>query len=144
MAATGLDQALSEWWGATPELSAIVPSYRVATEVIQEHEDQTDDENEDDYFDDCVVLTISSEPAWRTNSARGWRSSVKVTCLSINYDASKDLAQEVITAWSDKSYQGAGLNITGCRPVGPVESNQDDQTGVWATQISLEMNHVGV
>ena len=144
MAATGLDQALNEWWAATPALSAIVPAYRVATEVIQEREDQADDENEDDYFDDCVVLSITSEPAWRTNSARGWRSSVKVTCLSIGYDASKDLAQEVLSQWSDQRFQGSGLLITGCRPVGPIESSQDDQTGVWATQVSLELNHVGV
>ena len=146
MAATGLDRAIQEWWAATPALADVIPSERVATEIIQTTEDSSTEENDaddDDFFDPCVVLRITTEPHWRTNTGRGWQSMVRLMSMAVDYDTAHDVAQQVLASWSDQSFQGSGSLISLCQPAGEIEPTQDDSTGVWMFTVPLKMNHSG-
>lgn len=144
MASTGLDRVIGEWWTATASLSALVPVNRVVASVDEFAETEQQDDNADDYFDDAVVFTIVTEPAWRTNSARGYRSTLTLSCLSINYDDSKTIGQQVVAEWADQGFAGSSTRVIQCRPTGLLTTEQDQQTGVWETQIQFEIMHVGV
>jgi hypothetical protein len=140
---TGLDQAICEWWKETPALLQLVPVDRVAAEIVQAVEQIGDDDNEDGHFEDCVVFQIASEPHYRTNSGQGWKSAVKFSCFSIDYDKSKAIAQAVSAAWNNTSFTGTGSTITLSRFNG-LTPGQDETTGVWDHTASFEMNHTGV
>lgn len=144
MASTGLDRVIGEWWTATASLSAMVPVNRVVASVDEFAETEQQDDNADDYFDDAVVFTIVTEPAWRTNSARGYKSTLTLSCLSINYDDSKTIGQQVVLEWGDHGFAGSATRVIQCRPTGLLTTEQDQQTGVWETQIQFEIMHVGV
>ena len=144
MASTGLDRAIGEWWTATASLSALVPVNRVVASVDEFAETEQQDDNADDYFDDAVVFTIVTEPSWRTNSARGYKSTLTLSCLSINYDDSKTIGQQVVSEWGDQGFVGSSTRVIQCRPTGLLTTEQDQQTGVWETQIQFEIMHVGV
>lgn len=144
MASTGLDRAIGEWWTATASLSSLVPINRVVASVDEFAETEQQDDNADDYFDDAVVFTIVTEPAWRTNSARGYKSTLTLSCLSINYDDSKTIGQQVVLEWGDQGFAGSSTRVIQCRPTGLLTTEQDQQTGVWETQIQFEIMHVGV
>lgn len=144
MADTGIDRLVGEWWAQTPTLSALVPVNRVVASVDEFSETEQQDADADDYFDDAVVFTIATEPAWRTNSQRGYRSTLTLSCLSINYDAGKSIAQEVVSQWADKGFAGTAAKVIQARPTGQMTTEQDTQTGVWDTQIQFELMHTGV
>jgi hypothetical protein len=147
MAATGLDRAIQEWWAATAALSAIIPPERVATEIMQSNEDDaeaTNDADNDDFFDPCVVLRITTEPHWRTNTGRGYQSTVRLMTMAIDYDTAHDVAQQVLASWTDQTFQGSGSLISWCRPTGEIDATQDEQTQVWMFTVPLQMNHSGV
>ena len=144
MANTGLDRVIGEWWTATASLSALVPINRVVASVDEFAETEQQDDNADDYFDDAVVFTIVTEPSWRTNSARGYRSTLTLSCLSINYDDSKTIGQQIVSEWGDQGFAGSSTRVIQCRPTGLLTTEQDQQTGVWETQIQFEIMHVGV
>ena len=147
MAATGLDRAIQEWWAATPALSILIPPERVATEIMQSSEDDaeaTNDADNDDFFDPCVVLRITTEPHWRTNTGRGYQSTVRMMMMAINYDTAHDVAQQVLASWTDQSFQGSGSLISLCQPTGEIDATQDEQTQVWMFTVPLKMNHSGV
>jgi hypothetical protein len=91
-----------------------------------------------------VVFAIETEPAWRTNSQRGYRTTLTLSCLSINYDAGKTIAQEIVTQWADKGFSGTAATVIQCRPTGQLTTEQDTQTGVWETQVQFELMHTGV
>lgn len=140
---TGLDQAIIEWWRATAVLSALVPVDRVASEIMQVDETKAEDENEDDRFDACVIFQIASEPHWRTNSAQNWKSTVKMSAMSFDYDQSKTIAQQIATAWNSSNFTGSGSTITVCRFNGLTPA-QDTETGIWDHTVSFEMHHTGI
>lgn len=144
MASTGLDRVIGEWWTATSSLPALVPVNRVVASVDEFAETEQQDDNADDYFDDAVVFTIVTEPAWRTNSARGYRSTLTLSCLSINYDDSKTIGQQIVLEWGDQGFAGSATRVIQCRPTGLLTTEQDQQTGVWETQVQFEIMHVGV
>lgn len=140
---TGLDKALSEWWAATAPLTALVPAERVSSEIIQTNETTDGDSDGDGYFDDCVVFQIASEPHWRTNSGRGWKSQVKLSALSIDYDRSHAIAQAVHSAWDSGTFTGSGSAVTMARSTG-MTPTQDADSGIWDHTISFDMNHNGI
>ena len=140
---TGLDQAIIEWWRATGVLSALVPVERVASEIMPVDETKAEDDDGDDRFDDCVIFQIASEPHWRTNSAQNWKSAVKMSALSIDYDKSKTIAQAIATAWNSSSFTGSGSTITVCRFNGLTPA-QDIESGIWDHTVSFDMHHTGI
>jgi len=140
---TGLDQAIIDWWRATAALSALVPVERVASEVMQIDETKEDDDDGDLRFDDCVIFQIASEPHWRTNSSQGWKSTVKISALSIDYDKSKTLGQAIATAWNNTNFTGTGSTITLSRFNG-ITPAQDTDSGIWDHTVSFEMHHTGI
>jgi len=147
MALTGLDRAIQEWWAATPSLATLIPPERVATEIMQSTEadsEEVNDEDDDDFFDPCIVLRITTEPHWRTNTGRGYQSTVRVMAMAIDYDFAHDVAQEMLTQWTDKGFQGSGSLISLCQPTGEIDASQDEQTQVWMITVPLRMNHSGV
>jgi hypothetical protein len=140
---TGLDRALIDWWRATPALNSLVPVDRVASEIKQTDETLTDDDDNDGHFDDCVVFQIASEPHWRTNSTRGWKSVVKLSVFSMDYDKSKAIAQAIESAWDDGTHTATGSTITLSRSTGII-GVQDETTGIWDHTVSFNMNHTGI
>lgn len=140
---TGLDQAIVDWWRDTSSLNSLVHLDLVAAELRQADEtiEQDDDENREP--DDCVMFQIASEPHYRTNSGQGWKSVVKVSCLSVDYDRSKTIAQAVAVAWNNTPFTGTGSTITLSRFTGIVPA-QDDETGIWDHTVSFIMNHTGI
>ena len=141
---TGIDRLVCEWWSQTAALSALVPADRVAAEIVQQSEEFAEDEDDDGEFDDCVVFEITTEPHWRTNSARGYQSGVQLTAISADYGRSEAIGKQIISSWADKSFSSEGVQVTDCRPDGMIERNQDEQTGLWQHSVTLRMNHVGV
>jgi hypothetical protein len=144
MAETGIDRLIGEWWAQTATLSALVPLNRVVASVDEFAETEQQDENEDDFFDDAVVFTITTEPAWRTNSQRGYKSILTLSCLAINYDDSKTIGQEIVAQWADRGFTGTASKVIQARPAGQLTTEQDTQTGIWETQVQLEIMHTGV
>lgn len=140
---TGLDQALIDWWNATPSLLAIVPIELVAAELDQVVEQIARDEDGDGHFDACVIFQIASEPHYRTNSGQGWKSAVKISAISHDYDKSKSLAQAIAVAWNNTNFTGTGSTITLSRFNG-LTSAQNEADGIWDHTASFEMNHTGV
>lgn len=140
---TGLDKCLVERWRDTDGLGALVPVELVSSEITQVNESVDSDKNADGHFDDCVVFQVASDPHWRTNSGRGWKSQVKISCLSIDYDRSKLIAQTVETAWDSQSFTGSSSSITFTRSNG-LNGTQDEATGVWDHTVSFEIHHTGV
>lgn len=140
---TGLDQAIIEWWTATASLATLVPVARVVSEIMQVDETKEEDNDNDDRFDDLVVFQIATAPHWRTNSAQNWKSDVKLSALSIDYDRSKDIAQAVAVAWNSSTFTGTGSTITVCRFNGLTPA-QDVESGIWDHTVSFEMHHTGI
>lgn len=140
---TGLDQCLMEWWRDTDAVSAMIPSERVSSEIQQINEAVESDNDSDGRFDDCAVFQIASDPHWRTNSGRGWKSQVKMSVLSADYDRSKGTAQKLERAWDAATFTGSGSSITFCRSIG-LSATQDETTGIWDHTVSFEINHTGV
>ena len=141
---TGIDRLVCEWWSQTAALSALVPADRVAAEIVQQSEEFAEDEDDDGEFDDCVVFEITTEPHWRTNSARGYQSGVQLTAISADYSRSEAIGKQIISSWADQSFSSEGVQVTDCRPDGMIERSQDEQTGLWQHSVTLRMNHVGV
>jgi hypothetical protein len=141
---TGIDRLICEWWSQTAALSALVPADRVASEIIQQSEDLAEDDDADGVFDDCVVFDITTEPHWRTNSARGYQSAITLAAMSADYIRSEAVAQQIIRSWADQSFSSEAISVTDCRPDGIMERSQDEQTGLWQHSVTLRMNHVGV
>lgn len=139
----GLDQAIVDWWRATATLVALVPVDRVASEIRQTDEQTDDDENNDGRFDDCVVFEVASEVHWKTNSTTGWKSVVKLSCYSADYDASKTIVQAVATNWNNTTFTGSGSIITLARLTGLV-AVQDVESGIWNHTATFNMNHNGI
>jgi len=148
--ATSLDQAIQEWWKATPALEALIPSQMVSTEIRQSEADDVlddleDDEEDDaaaiteDRFDDCVTLDIVTRPLWRSSSGVGYQSDVVLSVMSSSYDTAKDVIKAVRT-WDNGSFTGGGNKITMCR-LGEEEAQQDETDGVWTVSTNLTMNH---
>ena len=140
---TGLDQCLIERWRDTAGLNSLIPVKLVGTEVIQTNETIDSDDDKDGHFDDCVVLQVATEPHWRTNSGRGWKSQVKVSVMSIDYDRGKAVAQRCETLWDSNTFTGSESVISFCRSSG-ISSEQDESTGVWDSTVSFEIQHNGV
>lgn len=140
---TGLDQCLCEWWRDTDVVASIIPVERVSSEIQQTNETIDADGDQDGQFDDCVVFQVASDPHWRTNSGRGWKSVVKMSVLSIDYDRSKETAQVLERAWDAQVFTGSGSSITYCRSKG-LNGVQDESTGIWDHTVSFEINHSGV
>ncbi len=140
---TGLDQCLIERWRNTAGLISLIPANRVSTEITQTNETIDADNDEDGHFDDCVVLQVATEPHWRTNSGRGWKSQVKVSVLSIDYDRGKAVAQRCETLWDSGTFAGSESVISFSRSSG-ISSEQDESTGVWDSTVSFEIHHNGV
>lgn len=140
---TGLDQCLIERWKGTSGLVSMIPAERVGTEIIQTNETIDADADQDGHFDDCVVVQVATEPHWRTNSGRGWKSQVKVSVLSIDYDRGKAVAQRCETLWDGGTFTGSESVISFCRSSG-ISSEQDESTGVWDSTVSFEIQHNGV
>ncbi|MFN9289474.1 MAG: hypothetical protein ACK6EB_15485, partial [Planctomyces sp.] len=84
------------------------------------------------------------EPAWRTNSSQGWRTSVTLGCMSIDYDRSKAIAQQAVTSWQNQGFTGSSVEIATAKPSGQMTTTQDDATGVWTTAVQFDLMHVGV
>ena len=142
---TGLDQALVEWWTATAALSDLVPADRVAAELKQVDELNDDDVDNDGHFDDCVVFQIASTPHWKTNSGRGWKSDVKLSAVSIDYDRSKAIAEAIAAAWNDTTFTGTASTVTLSIPGSPfITPSQDEPTGIWDHTVAFTMNHTGI
>lgn len=137
---TGLDQCIVEWWSLTSSLVALVPVSRVAAEAAQLNETVDSDEDTDGTFDDCVIFQVASEPHWRTNSGRGWKSTVKLSALSVDYDRAKAIATAIGDNWDNKSFSGSQAAITLARSIG-LTPEQDLQSGIWDFTISFEMQH---
>ncbi len=140
---TGLDQCLIERWRDTAGLNSLIPVKLVGTEVIQTNETIDSDDDKDGHFDDCVVLQVATEPHWRTNSGRGWKSQVKVSVMSIDYDRGKAVAQRCETLWDSNTFTGSESVISFCRSSG-ISSEQDESTGIWDSTVSFEIQHNGV
>ena len=140
---TGIDEALVTWWKSTDSLATLVPD-RVSVEVIQTNEEDQTGSDGDQYADPFVVFEVSSTPLWKTNSGRGWRSDVKVNCCHQNYDTSKQIAQAVVSAWSDQQWTGTTCQISLVRPSQDITVSQDQDTGQWTHIVTFEMNHSGV
>jgi hypothetical protein len=140
---TGLDQCLIERWRDTAGLNSLIPVKLVGTEVIQTNETIDSDDDKDGHFDDCVVLQVATEPHWRTNSGRGWKSQVKVSVMSIDYDRGKAVAQRCETLWDSNTFTGSESVISFCRSSG-ISSEQDKSTGIWDSTVSFEIQHNGV
>ena len=140
---TGLDQCLIERWRDTAGLNSLIPVKLVGTEVIQTNETIDSDDDKDGHFDDCVVLQVATEPHWRTNSGRGWKSQVKVSVMSIDYDRGKAVAQRCETLWDSNTFTGSESVISFSRSSG-ISSEQDESTGVWDSTVSFEIHHNGV
>ena len=144
MAETGIDRAIGEWWAATAALCDLVPVERLVASVDQYAETLDDDADDDGYFDDLVVFDAVSEPAWRTNSSQGWRTSLTLGCMSIDYDRSKAIAQQAVSSWQNQGFTGSAVEIATAKPSGQMTTTQDDATGVWTTSIQFVLMHVGV
>lgn len=144
MAETGIDRAIGEWWAATAALCDLVPADRLVASVDQYAETLDDDADDDGYFDDLVVFDAVSEPAWRTNSNQGWRTSLTLGCMSIDYDRSKAIAQQAVTSWQNQGFTGSAVEIATAKPSGQMTTTQDDATGVWTTAVQFDLMHVGV
>jgi hypothetical protein len=140
---TGLDQCLIERWRDTAGLNSLIPVKLVGTEVIQTNETIDSDDDKDGHFDDCVVMQVATEPHWRTNSGRGWKSQVKVSVMSIDYDRGKEVAQRCETLWDSNTFTGSESVISFCRSSG-ISSEQDESTGIWDSTVSFEIQHNGV
>jgi hypothetical protein len=140
----GVEQALHQWWQATAALTALVPVDRVGGEVLGFNESEDADADGDGWFDSCVVFVINTQPQYRTNSSRGYQSMVTVSCLSRYYDEAKDIAQAILSAWTDQSFTHEQIEISWARPVGQIEVQQDEQTQVWEHKLQLELIHQGV
>ena len=121
----------------------MVPPELVGTEIIQLNETTDSDANGDGHFDDCVVLQVTTDPHWRTNSGRGWKSQVKVSVMSIDYDRGKAVAQKCETLWDSTTFIGSGSSITFSRSLG-IASEQNSTNGVWDSTVSFEIHHNGV
>lgn len=122
---------------------SMIPVERVGTEIIQTNEVIDADKDQDGHFDDCVVLQVATEPHWRTNSGRGWKSQVKVSVMSIDYDRGKAVAQRCETLWDSNTFTGSESVISFCRSSG-ISSEQDESTGIWDSTVSFEIQHNGV
>lgn len=121
----------------------MIPIERVSSEIQQINESTESDDDQDGHFDDCVVFQVASDPHWRTNSGRGWKSQVKMSILSIDYDRSKWVAQKLERAWDAATFTGSESSVTYCRSIG-LNGVQDETTGVWDHTVSFEINHTGV
>jgi hypothetical protein len=144
MAETGIDRAVGEWWASTSALCDLVPIDRVVASVDQFLENQDEDQDEDGYFDDLVVFDATSEPAWRTNSSQGWRTSLTLACMSIDYDRSKAIGQQAIVSWQNQGFSGSAVEIATAKPSGQMTTTQDESTGIWTTSIQFDLYHIGV
>jgi len=140
---TGIDRVLGEWWEATASLVNLVPADHFVAEMDTRDESEDRDEDDDGYFDETVIFDIATEPAWRTNSAQGWRSTVTLSCLSIDYDVSRQIAAEIIAQWANQGYTGTGNTISCAKPTGALTTTQDDTTGIWESTVRLDMWHQG-
>jgi hypothetical protein len=143
MSERGIDRVIGEWWAATETLAALVPPDRLVAEIDTREEGEDRDDNNDGYFDETVIFDITTEPAWRTNSAQGWRSQVVLSCLSIDYDVSKQIATAITNAWANQGFSGSVNSITTCKPTGAITTMQDEATGVWETAVRFDMWHQG-
>ena len=144
MAETGVDRVIGEWWAATAALCDLVSVDRLFASVDQFLETQDDDADEDGYTDDLVVFDVVSEPAWRTNSAQGWRSAVTLSCMSIDYDRSKAIGQQAVLSWQNEGYTGSAVTVATAKPSGQITTTQDDATGIWTTSVQFDFFHTGV
>jgi hypothetical protein len=136
----GIDRTIVEWWQATEALTDLVPADRVATEIMQADEAIAEDDDGDLIFDDCVVLEISTEPHWRTNSVRSYQTTVTFAAMSIDDDRADLIARTIVSQWADQSFG----SISDCRPDGTIERQQDEETGIYQITATLVLNHVGV
>lgn len=144
MADTGVDRLIGEWWAATAALCDLVPVNRVVSTVDQFEDNEEDDQDEDGYTDDLVIFDVVSEPAWRTNSAQGWRSAVTLGCMSIDYDRSKAIGQQAVLSWQNQGFDGSALSVATAKPSGQITTTQDEATGIWQTSVQFDFYHVGV
>ena len=140
---TGLDQCLVERWRNTSSLVTLIPPELVASEIAQLNESVDADKDEDGHFDDCVVFQVATDPHWRTNSGRGWKSQVKMSVLSMDYDHSKHAAQLLERAWDSGTFMGSETSMTFTRSNG-LSGTQDEQSGIWDHTVSFEIHHTGV
>lgn len=143
MSSTGIDRVLGEWWAATDSLAAMIPPDRLVAEIDAREESEDRDDDDDGYFDETVIFDVTTEPAWRTNSAQGWKSLVTLSVLSIDYDVSKQIAAEIVAQWANQSYTGTANSIACCKPSGAITTTQDEATGVWETAVRFDMWHQG-
>jgi hypothetical protein len=143
MSEANIARLLGEWWTATEALSLLVPPERFVAEMDPREEEEDKDEDGDGYFDETVIFDVKTEPAFRTNSTQGWRSIVSLSCLSVDYEVSRQIGSAIVAEWANKGYTGTGNTITCSKPTGQIETTQDDETGVWDTAVSFEMWHQG-
>jgi hypothetical protein len=136
-----LDEALLTLWGRTPELTQLVPVDRVSTEIIQDDEGLSDDDDADWILDDCVTYEIDTEVLYRSNSGTGYRSDVTFTAFSVQYEDCKKIQEQIRDSFDRlPKFDGHVCRITTCLVnEGTVE--QDEADGYWAASVNLLINH---
>ena len=136
----GLDQAIQDWWQATRDLTTLVPVDRVASEIRQTDETLPDDEDEDFFFDDCVVHQITTDSLWRTNSGQGYQSTVILSAYSFEEDDAKRIIDTARLNWDRETFLGSTSKITLCH-FGETVTEQDEEESLWVSEVTITMNH---
>ena len=121
-----LHRELTSWWAKTDVLTEQIPSARVSG--VSRYYEETDDHDSDgDGLRDAeVVFQSDVEPAFRTNSKTGWKSTTTVYVCGPDPEQVEHTGDLLAAAWDSHTHSSEHMSIRDVRLTSRDTGRDDD------------------